>query len=172
MPIDNRSLVPGTTLVTTYKKIEHHCEVVATDQGVRYRLADGREFGSSSAAGKAVTGRVSCDGWKFWSVAGTEPRKAATTGPAATPAPTPLKPKTSSGVAKLVRQINKLPNQKGVPEGSTKWFCSACMKSFLYDGRSEPAVCPEGHPRRAADEFGGGAAEAIEVPQGLDQTLA
>jgi hypothetical protein len=40
-----------------------------------------------------------------------------------------------------------------VPEGSTKWFCSACMKSFLNEGRGEPEACREGHPRQAADEL-------------------
>ncbi len=163
MPIDNRTLVPGTKLVTTYKKTAHRCDVVETPDGLRYRLADGREFGSPSAAGRAVTGRVSCDGWKFWRVEGTEPAKAATPKPTATQAAIPLKAKASNGVAKLVRQISKLPNQKGVPEGSTKWFCSACMKSFVNEGRHEPEACPEGHLARAADEFAAVPAEAAET---------
>jgi hypothetical protein len=34
---------------------------------LRYRLLDGREFKSPSAAGMAVTGK-SCNGWAFWSL--------------------------------------------------------------------------------------------------------
>jgi hypothetical protein len=34
---------------------------------VHYRLADGKEFKSPSAAGMAITGK-SCNGWAFWSL--------------------------------------------------------------------------------------------------------
>ena len=59
----------GTKLVATYKKALHPCEVVATDNGIAFQLADGKTYMSPSSAGKAITGRVSCDGWKFWSLA-------------------------------------------------------------------------------------------------------
>jgi hypothetical protein len=48
---------------------------VQTADGLRYRLDDGREFTSPSSAGKAAMGGVSCNGWRFWSIAGTEKLK-------------------------------------------------------------------------------------------------
>ena len=56
----------------------------------RYRLTDGREFASPSAAGKAVMGGTACNGWRFWSVAGAEPAAGAT--PPTTP---PVSPDTA-----------------------------------------------------------------------------
>ena len=73
MAIEDRSLKPGTTLVAKYKGKEHTAEVIAAKEGtVRYRLADGREFASPSAAGKAVMRGIACNGWRFWSVAGAD----------------------------------------------------------------------------------------------------
>jgi hypothetical protein len=67
--IENRMLAAGTRLVGRYKKQDHFAEVVqAEDGGVRYRLGDGREFKSLSAAGSAVMGGVACNGWRFWSL--------------------------------------------------------------------------------------------------------
>jgi hypothetical protein len=71
MPIDGgvrNKLEAGTVLVARYKSAEHRVEVVAGEDGlVRYRLTDGREFKSPSAAGSAVTGGIACNGWRFWS---------------------------------------------------------------------------------------------------------
>lgn len=145
MVIENRELPAGTKLVCKYKKRVHTCEVVETQEGKRFRLTDGRTFKSPSSAGMAVTGRVSCDGWKFWSRAGeaaTEPGEEGA--PARGAKAKPTTPKT-------VRQISKLPNQKGVAEGQTKWFCSACQHSFLVDGKDAPEACTEGHPREVED---------------------
>ena len=71
MSIENRKLEPGTVLTGRYKKEVRRCEVVETAEGLRYRLDDGTEHKSPSSAGKAVTG-IACNGWVFWSVAGTE----------------------------------------------------------------------------------------------------
>ena len=78
MSIADRNLKPGTVLVARHKKQEHRAEVVAGEKGqVRYKLPDGREFTSPSAAGSAVMGGVACNGWRFWSVEGAEePTKA------------------------------------------------------------------------------------------------
>ncbi len=146
MTIENRNLPPGTALTATYKKQVFTCEVVKTDEGIAYRLADGRTFKSLSSAGNAVTGG-SVNGWRFWSLAGEQgsqlcdnsPAKAAT-GPKSTP-------------SRLLRQIKKVPNQKGVPEGQTRWYCSACQKAFMTEGTSPPEACPEGHAREVEDEF-------------------
>ena len=71
MPLENRNLEPGTKLVARYKKQDHRCEVVAGEKGkILYRLADGREFTSPSAAGSGVMGGVACNGWRFWSLEG------------------------------------------------------------------------------------------------------
>jgi leucyl aminopeptidase (aminopeptidase T) len=75
MPLEDRNLERGTVLHARYKGKERTCEVVQTADGLRYRLDDGREFSSPSSAGKAAMGGVSCNGWRFWSIAGTEKLK-------------------------------------------------------------------------------------------------
>src|SRR5207253_2600550 len=75
MPIENRELAVGTVLTARYKKQDRTCEVVETPDGVRYRLDDGTEHRSPSSAGKAAMGGVACNGWRFWSIAGTEKPK-------------------------------------------------------------------------------------------------
>jgi hypothetical protein len=65
-PIEDRDLAPGTRLVGRYKHVEHFATVIEGEKGgLRYRLEDGREFGSPSAAGTALTGHA-CNGWVFW----------------------------------------------------------------------------------------------------------
>jgi hypothetical protein len=171
MPIENRNLKPGTKLTAKYHKQAYSAEVVEGEGGkLHYRLADGREFKSPSAAGMAITGHA-CDGWVFWSVETTqaapatelpknsekpvvETQKAAktvetaegkgeqldetsaSTQPAAPNAPEP-------GPAK--KRIFRLPNQKGVPEGQTRWYCHDCGKSFLAPVGETPETCPQGH---------------------------
>jgi rubrerythrin len=143
MPIENRNLNPGTTLVATYKKTQYTCTVVEQGGKTLYEYG-GKTFSSPSAAGSAVMGGTSCNGWRFWSLEGQAPV---------------AKPKQEKETAtrtengkKLVRQIKRVPNQKGVPEGSTKWFCSACMNGFTAEGKSTPETCPEGHPHEVEDE--------------------
>ncbi len=66
------SLAVGTRLVARYKHEAHTADVVAGEDGkTRYRLADGREFKSPSAAGSAVMGGQACNGWRWWSVEGS-----------------------------------------------------------------------------------------------------
>ena len=68
MAIKNRNLELGTKLIARYKKQEFRAEVIAGEgDKIMYRLNDGREFKSPSAAGTAITGK-SCNGWDFWSV--------------------------------------------------------------------------------------------------------
>jgi hypothetical protein len=77
MPIENRNLDEGTVLEARYKGTVHRCEVVQTEEGLRYRLEDGgREFTSLSSAGSAVMGGIACNGWRFWSLADSLPEKA------------------------------------------------------------------------------------------------
>ena len=59
MAIENRGLEVGTKLIAKYKKEEYRAEVVAGEEGkVKYRLADGRECKSPSAARTGRTGRA------------------------------------------------------------------------------------------------------------------
>jgi Restriction Enzyme Adenine Methylase Associated/Protein of unknown function (DUF2924) len=67
MAIQDRNLSVGTKLYARYKGETYHAEVVAREGGTAYRLSDGREFKSPSAAGTAITGKA-CNGWAFWSV--------------------------------------------------------------------------------------------------------
>ncbi|MPZ49032.1 MAG: DUF2924 domain-containing protein [Dehalococcoidia bacterium] len=138
MPIENRNLLVGTRLVANYKKQRYVCTIEAAEggEGVVYVLEDGTRHKSPSAAGSKVMGGGAVNGWRFWGLEGEEP--AAATEPAAAAA----KPAKARKSRKL---IYKLPNQAGVAEGKTKWFCTACLKSFVVEGDSEPQVCPEGH---------------------------
>jgi hypothetical protein len=67
MAIQDRNLAPWTKLVARYKGQTHTAEVVEKEGKPVYRLADGREFKSPSAAGTGITG-LTCNGSTFWSV--------------------------------------------------------------------------------------------------------
>jgi hypothetical protein len=151
MPVSNRTLAPGTVLVSKYRGRTVRCEVVETPDGVRYRF-EGKDYKSPSSAGRAVTGRVSCDGWTFWSLEGGEQ-------PAATPEPQPAKPKATkakpapAAAPKRFVQIKPTRKQDGCQEGERRWFCSACMAGFCLPKGQTPETCPEGHPREVEDEL-------------------
>ena len=147
MPIENRNLTSGMKLVGRYHKQSYTCDVVEGEGGkLRYRLADGREFKSTSAAGMAITGHA-CDGWVFWSVETVTAPESTETKPTAkeqkkTPieaAPAGKKP------VKVKKQIFRLPNQNGVPQGQVRWFCHGCVKSFMVAAGETPQACPQGH---------------------------
>ena len=157
MPIENRNLIKGTKLTGRYHKQSYSCEVVENAEGkLRYKLEDGREFKSPSAAGMAITGHA-CDGWVFWSVQrdenapaeneskpenanAAEPNQTAeTVVEPAPPAPTAAKADPKKTGVFLV------PNQKGVPEGQIRWFCRDCGKSFITSATEIPGVCPAKH---------------------------
>ena len=157
MPIENRNLTAGTKLVARYKKQPYTCEVVEGEGGkLRYRLEDGREFKSPSAAGMAITGHA-CDGWMFWSVetaqtnpepqakAQQEPEQAETTGVVVAEGPDEATaPKRQIPAGK--KRIFKMPNQMGVPEGMTRWYCYECHGGFNLPTGQKPEACPQGHP--------------------------
>src|SRR5947208_15621469 len=87
MAIQDRNLSVGTKLYARYKGQTYTCELVETEQGPRYRLAEGREFKSPAAAGAAVMGEGrTCNGWAFWTVGdgatATGPVRSARGGPA------------------------------------------------------------------------------------------
>ena len=144
MALENRNLEVGTRLVATYKKQRYVCAVEAAEEGegVVFVLEDGKRFKSPSAAAVAVT-KVAQNGWRFWSLEGEAP---ATSEPAEAE-----KPKAKVKGRKL---LYKLPNQKGTPEGQTKFFCVACMGAFLGEAGETPEVCPKGHAQTTLEDAG------------------
>lgn len=36
-------------------------------------------------------------------------------------------------------------NQRDVPEGKKRWYCTACAKSFIAEGTEQPDCCNKGH---------------------------
>ena len=135
MAIEDRNLKLGTRLVANYRKQAHACMVEKTEEGdgVLFVLEDGRKFKSLSATASAVMGGKAVNGWRFWSVQGRE-SKARGGG---------KKPEAQAATAK--RLVYRVPNQKGIAEGQSRWFCRACMKGFVVEGGGQPDVCPEGH---------------------------
>ena len=132
MSIKDRNLKPGTVLVARYKKEDHRCEVAAGEEGkVLYRLADGREFTSPSAAGSAVMGGTACNGWRFWSVEGEEEPKPAKAGKKAK-----AEPKAKRGKAKAPPQDE--------PETERKVSCGDCGQEFP-NGREAAAHMRDEH---------------------------
>ena len=142
MALENRNLEAGTRLVARYKKEEHTATVVEGEGGgLRYRLEDGREFKSPSAAGSAVMGGVACNGWRFWSLAG-EGKAPAPKKERKAPAPNvERKPKREP----KTQGFQRLPDEEGAAEGTARFFCDACMEAFEAPVGEEPTTCPKGH---------------------------
>ena len=153
MQIENRNLTKGTKLTGRYHKQSYSCEVVENAEGkLRYRLEDGREFKSPSAAGMAITGHA-CDGWVFWSVQTTENAPAPDAeNQEIPPAGNASQVKKPVALAQDAAKIDPkktgvflVPNQKGVPEGQIRWFCRECGKSFIASAVEVPGICPVKH---------------------------
>jgi hypothetical protein len=123
MSIENRGLKPGTKLVAQYKGQEHTAEVVETESGIRYRLADGKEYKSPSSAGSALMAGGACNGWRFWSLAGEGEAAPAKRTRASTP-------KTEAGF-------------KQAEDG--RFWCNSCMDAFEAPKGVTPIGCPQGH---------------------------
>ena len=127
MSIEDRNLAPGTKLVARYKGKEYTAEVVEIEEGLRYRLEDGKEFKSLSSAGSAIMDGKACNGWRFWSVAGSEKAK----------------PKKTS---KKAEKENANPGNGLIERmGDGRYFCSACQEAFDAPKGVEPQGCPKGH---------------------------
>jgi hypothetical protein len=166
MTIKDRDLTVGMTLVGKYHKQAHKCQVVQGEgDKVRYRLEDGREFKSPSAAGMAITGHA-CDGWVFWSVETNPPANAQNaeiqkeessgaadsaqaTAPETAAAPEPKEaPATTAATEQTPaskKSLRRVPNQKGVSEGMTRWYCQTCEESFMAPYGEIPLACPQGN---------------------------
>ena len=124
MSIEDRNLAAGTKLVARYKGKEYTAEVVETEEGLRYRLNDGKEFKSLSSAGSAVMGGSACNGWRFWSLEGSEEAK----------------PKKA---AKKAAKASGNPGFKRLDDG--RYFCDSCMEAFDAPKDVTPVGCPKGH---------------------------
>ena len=148
MAIEDRNLTAGTRLVASYRKQAHVCMVEKPEEGEGnvFVLEDGRKFKSLSSAASAVMGGKAANGWRFWSVEGTEP-KAREGGD-----------EPEARAVKAKRLVYRVPNQKGIAEGQSRWFCRACMKGFVVEGGGQPEICPEGH-RGEPELVAAGAAE-------------
>ncbi len=91
---------------------------------MRYRLEDGREFKSPSSAGSAIMSGSACNGWRFWSLAGSEEAK----------------PKKTS---KKAAKANDNPGFKRLDDG--RYFCDSCMEAFDAPKDVTLVGCPKGH---------------------------
>ena len=143
MVIENRNLAAGTILAGRYKGKRHECTVLESEGVKAYSLEDGSIHKSPSAAASKLMGGGSVNGWRFWSLAADLQEKSAKE----------TKTAPTSIATKMVKVIKKMPNQKGVAQGSTKFWCSSCMKSFVAETTLVPEACPDGHARETADEF-------------------
>jgi hypothetical protein len=144
MAIQDRNLVVGSQLWTRYKGEVHTAEVVlnpkANDESGRpiaYRLSDGREFKSPSAAGTAITGKA-CNGWAFWSVG--EP-----TEPAPKPERTTGSRRAVNAVPKPERTTTRTRRQKDVPRDGNGHALPIVAQ---VDGTFECANCSASFPTR------------------------
>ena len=135
MAIEDRNLTVGTRLMASYRKQVYVCMVEKAEEGggILFILEDGRKFKSASSAASAVMGGKAVNGWRFWSVQDAEP-KVKEGGE---------RPETQASKSK--RLVYRVPNQKGIAEGQSRWFCRACMKGFVIGGDRQPEACPAGH---------------------------
>jgi len=132
MPIEDRNLGPGTRLVARYRKQDRTCDVVQTDDGLRYRLDDDTEHKSPSSAGKAVVGHA-CNGWVFWSLAGAE-RPARKPKAAAKPKKSTAKTAPSTKGKRPAKKAGgkraaKPKTARAASEGDS-YGCGACPETF------------------------------------------
>jgi hypothetical protein len=96
-----KQLAAGMRLVASYRKETHTAEVIEGEEGkLRFRLADGREFTSPSAAGAAVMGGIACNGWRFWSLSTDEAEEPKPVKQARAKATKTSKPTRSTGRSK------------------------------------------------------------------------
>ena len=152
MPIENRNLNQGTKLTGRYHKQSYSCEVVENAEGkLMYRLQDGREFKSPSAAGMAITGHA-CDGWVFWSVQTEEtlpPPECRESGKLLLR----QRPNRKWNLRPNLRRLlpRPTPRRQGYfwcrirrvcRKGKIRWFCRDCGKSFIASAVEVPGVCP------------------------------
>src|SRR5688572_24528566 len=148
MAIEDRNLATGTKLWARYKNEVHTAEVVETEGKHAFRLSDGREFKSPSAAGTAITGKA-CNGWAFSS-----------TGEPTEKAPKAEKPPRAKGTVNAVPRPERKPRarrERNVPRDGNgaalpiveqvdgNYECGNCGASFPTTEEAA-AHLAEAHP--------------------------
>ena len=126
MPLENRKLEQGTVLTARYRTQDRTCEVMQTEEGLRYRLDDGSEHRSPSSAGKAVTGGA-CNGWVFWSLAGEEKPKREPKAKAEKPAKA-KEPATKKSAKTKSKKSGKAKSARMASDAS--YGCGVCPETF------------------------------------------
>jgi hypothetical protein len=136
MAIQDRNLSVGTKLYARYKGATHTAEVIEKEGKPVYRLADGREFKSPSAAGTAITG-LACNGWAFWSV-GEPPIEAEPEQPKTKTktAKTPNAPRAKKAKAKSDAPAEPFESPDGTvgTHANGKLACEVCGAEFDDEG--------------------------------------
>ena len=129
MAITDRNLSVGTKLWARYKGATHTADVVDVEGSLKYRLPDGREFKSPSAAGTAITEKA-CNGWSFWTVGEpVEKEKPAETEPKRTTRTRQAKqPPAADGNGKALPIIERLDGQ---------FECGECQEVFVEASDAE-----------------------------------
>lgn len=183
MAIETReAIVVGTKLTARYKNVLHTATVVdppsagegETQEAGLFFKVDGLEkvFSSPSSAASAVMDGKAANGWRFWSIAGTETVKAPKVEKA---------PKVTKAIAKPAKKlIRKGPNQKNLEDGQVRYFCETCVESFI-GGATMPEACPKGHGATAPaseptpildeDEANAEGDEATSEPEEIEQLI-
>ena len=46
------------------------------------------------------------------------------------------------------KRIFRVPNQRGVAQEETRYYCHTCGESIATSSEETPQVCPEGHPAK------------------------
>ena len=156
MVIEKTELAAGMMLTGRYKGQEHRVLVVGNDAGLSFELDGAAVYKSLSSAAKAAMGggSASVNGWRFFSIAGSEPTKSRPAGERASAVPE-RKTKGKATTSRTVTQIKKRRKQEGCSVSEVAWFCSACMEGFCLPTGETPEVCPKGHPREVVDDFSG-----------------
>ena len=157
MAVDKQEFAVGTVFTGRYKKATYRLEVVEVEAGKRYRLEDGQEFKSLSAAGSKIMGGKPVNGWRFWSLEGEAPaQQPEAPAESAEPADRP------NGKERKHPVLRRMHIQEGAPAGKVRWWCEACCNEFLAPASITPVGCPQGHPADGADLMAGERVEPAE----------
>jgi len=145
MVIEKTELAAGLVLTGRYKGQECKVLVLGEAEPFSFELDGTTVYKSLSSAAKAAMGggSASVNGWRFFSIAGSEPTKAAPE----------RKSKAKATGSRTVTQIKKRRKQEGCSVAEVAWFCSACMEGFCVPCGETPEACPKGHPREVVDDF-------------------
>jgi hypothetical protein len=147
MVIEKTELAAGLVLTGRYKGQEYKVLVLGDSEPFNFELDGTTVYKSLSSAAKAAMGggSASVNGWRFFSIAGSEPAREAPE----------RKSKAKAASSRTVTQIKKRRKQEGCSVAEVAWFCSACMEGFCLPTGETPEVCPKGHPREVVDDFSG-----------------